>query len=177
MRSEQSLKLQIGLVFKFVAMVMSFECRVTQNERSLMPQISNHSDWCLQGLGELYEEEFVTATTAGASTAVDKQDAVRQEAKNLMKELFGKLDALSHFHYAPKPVIEEMQVRADVPALAMEEVAPQVGCTALAVLAVHAAVPVLHGLSGFAESVQFLSCTTCPSLLRRCSSFGQSEFC
>ena len=81
-----------------------------------------------QGLGELYEEEFVAATTAGASTAVDKQDAVRQEARNLMKDLFGKLDALSHFHYAPKPVIEEMQVRADVPALAMEEVAPQVCC-------------------------------------------------
>lgn len=81
---------------------------------------------CFQGLGELYEEEFVAATTAGASTAVDKQDAVRQEARVLMKDLFGKLDALSHFHYAPKPVIEEMQVRSDVPALAMEEVVPQV---------------------------------------------------
>ena len=82
--------------------------------------------WTAQGLGDVYEEEFVAATVSGASTAVDKQDAVRQEAQNLMKELFGKLDALSHFHYAPKPVIEEMQVRADVPALAMEEVAPQV---------------------------------------------------
>lgn len=70
----------------------------------------------------------MAATTAGASTAVDKQDAVRQEARILMKDLFGKLDALSHFHYAPKPIIEEMQVRADVPALAMEEVAPQVSC-------------------------------------------------
>lgn len=84
-----------------------------------------------QGLGELYEEEFVAATTAGASTAVDKHDAVRREARVLMKELFGKLDALSHFQYAPKPVIEEMQVRADVPALAMEEVAPQVRCIPL----------------------------------------------
>ncbi|KAL3145791.1 hypothetical protein ABBQ38_015168 [Trebouxia sp. C0009 RCD-2024] len=83
-----------------------------------------------KGLGELYEEEFVAATTAGASTAVDKHDAVRREARVLMKELFGKLDALSHFQYAPKPVIEEMQVRADVPALAMEEVAPQVASEA-----------------------------------------------
>lgn len=83
-----------------------------------------------KGLGELYEEDFVAATTAGASTAVDKQDAVRLEARALMKELFGKLDALSHFQYAPKPVIEEMQVRADVPALAMEEVAPQVASEA-----------------------------------------------
>ncbi|KAL3156038.1 hypothetical protein ABBQ32_013026 [Trebouxia sp. C0010 RCD-2024] len=83
-----------------------------------------------KGLGELYEEEFVAATTAGASAAVDKHDAVRLEARVLMKELFGKLDALSHFQYAPKPVIEEMQVRADVPALAMEEVAPQVASEA-----------------------------------------------
>ena len=89
------------------------------------------STFKMQGLGDIYEEEFVAATASGASTAVDKQDAVRQEAKNLMKELFGKLDALSHFHYAPKPVIEEMQVRADVPALAMEEVAPQVGLLAV----------------------------------------------
>ena len=79
----------------------------------------------------MYEDEFVAATASGASTAVDKQDALRQEAKKLMKELFGKLDALSHFHYAPKPVIEEMQVRSDVPALAMEEIAPQVCCCAL----------------------------------------------
>ena len=81
---------------------------------------------CTQGLGEVYEEEYVAATASGATTAVDKQDAVRREAKVLMNELFGKLDALSHFHYAPKPVIEEMQVRADVPALAMEEVGAQV---------------------------------------------------
>ena len=92
----------------------------------------------MQGLGDIYEEEFVAATVSGASTAVDKQDAVRQEAKNLMKDLFGKLGALSHFHYAPKPVIEEMQVRADVPALAMEEVAPQVGMLAMYCIAAQA---------------------------------------
>ena len=83
----------------------------------------------------MYEEEYVAATASGASTAVDKQDAVRQEAKNLLKELFGKLDALSHFQYAPKPIIEEMQVRSDVPALAMEEVAPQVCNLSLVLLA------------------------------------------
>ena len=44
----------------------------------------------------------------------------------LLKSLFARLDALSHFHYAPKPIIEDMRVRAEVPALAMEDVAPQV---------------------------------------------------
>ena len=79
----------------------------------------------LQGLGEVYEEQYVAAAS-GMPQAEDKDNTVRQEARSLMKELFSKLDALSHFHFAPKPVVEEMSVRADVPALAMEEVAPQV---------------------------------------------------
>lgn len=84
----------------------------------------------LQGLGEVYEEEYVAAAH-GVPTAEDKDNTVRKEARTLMKELFAKLDALSHFHFAPKPVVEEMSVRADVPALAMEEVAPQVRMLAL----------------------------------------------
>lgn len=42
----------------------------------------------------------------------------------VFKSLCHKLDALSHFTFAPKPVIEDASVRADVPALAMEEVQP-----------------------------------------------------
>jgi U3 small nucleolar ribonucleoprotein component len=79
----------------------------------------------LQGLGEIYEEEYVAAAAGGATTD-DRDEKVRNEARALVKLLFAKLDALSHFHYAPKPVIEDLSVRADVPALAMEEVAPQV---------------------------------------------------
>lgn len=56
----------------------------------------------------------------------DKDEKARAEAKTLLKALFAKLDALSHFHFAPKPVIEDLTVRREVPALAMEEVAPQV---------------------------------------------------
>ncbi len=81
----------------------------------------------MQGLGEIYEEEFVQATAAVTGTALDdKEEKIRAEARVLTKELFAKLDALSHFQYAPKPVIEDLSVKSDVPALAMEEVAPQV---------------------------------------------------
>ncbi len=79
----------------------------------------------LQGLGEIYEEEFVAAAAGGAA-ATNADEAVRAEARGLIRLLFGKLDALSHNHFAPKPVVEQTSVRGDVPALAMEEVAPQV---------------------------------------------------
>ena len=81
----------------------------------------------LQGLGELYEEQYVSVAT-GVTTMADRQQPVRDEARRLMRELFVKLDSLTHYHFAPKPVLEELQVRSDVPALAMEEVAPQVRC-------------------------------------------------
>lgn len=41
-----------------------------------------------------------------------------------------KLDALSHFQFTPQPTVEELTVKADAPALLMEEVAPQVVSTA-----------------------------------------------
>lgn len=72
----------------------------------------------------MYEEEYVRAKTGNA--AEDKDEATRSQARLLLKGLFAKLDALSHFHFAPKPIIKEMTVQSEVPALAMEEVAPQV---------------------------------------------------
>ncbi|KAK0599191.1 hypothetical protein LWI29_003094 [Acer saccharum] len=41
----------------------------------------------------------------------------------LFKKLCLKLDALSHFHFTPKPVIEDMSIQMNVPTLAMEEIA------------------------------------------------------
>lgn len=63
------------------------------------------------------------ATGAGPE---DKDEAVRREARALAKTLFAKLDALSHFHFVPKPVIQEMAVRQEVPALQLEEIGTQV---------------------------------------------------
>lgn len=81
-----------------------------------------------KGLGELYEEEYLKARAP--TNIVEERDAdAKTEARALLKALFVKLDALSHFHYAPKPVVEEMAVVSEVPALAMEEVAPQVAST------------------------------------------------
>ncbi|PON72209.1 U3 small nucleolar ribonucleoprotein complex, subunit Mpp [Parasponia andersonii] len=76
-----------------------------------------------KGLAEIYEEEYVQKTNI-ASAPLSFVEEEKQEASMLFKKLCLKLDALSHFHFTPKPVIEDMSVQANVPALAMEEIAP-----------------------------------------------------
>nr|CAB3490846.1 unnamed protein product [Digitaria exilis] len=76
-----------------------------------------------KGLAELYEDDY--AQKAGIAPApLSISDELKQQANTLFKRICLKLDALSHFHFAPKPVIEDMSVQANVPALAMEEIAP-----------------------------------------------------
>lgn len=76
-----------------------------------------------KGLGEIYEAEYMQRTGL-ASAPVSSSDALKKEAALLFKRLCVKLDALSHFQFTPKPVIEDMSIQANVPALAMEEIAP-----------------------------------------------------
>lgn len=47
-----------------------------------------------------------------------------QEIHALFKKLSSKLDALSHLGLAAKPVITDLEVKVDAPAIAMEEAAP-----------------------------------------------------
>ncbi|KAH1075531.1 hypothetical protein J1N35_027859 [Gossypium stocksii] len=76
-----------------------------------------------KGLAEVYEEEFVQKTDP-ASAPLTFSDELKKEASMLFKKLCLKLDALSHFHFTPKPVVEDMSIQKNVPALAMEEIAP-----------------------------------------------------
>ncbi|KAF8399673.1 hypothetical protein HHK36_015544 [Tetracentron sinense] len=76
-----------------------------------------------KGLAEIYEEEYVQKTDL-ASAPLSFSDEQKKEASLLFKKLCLKLDALSHFHFTPKPIIEDMSIKANVPALAMEEIAP-----------------------------------------------------
>ena len=98
------------------------------------------------GLGEAYEAEFVARAT-GAS-APDTQEPLRQEARALFKQLVAKLDALASFHFAPKPVVEELAVRSDVAAAAVEEVAPLTVSAASMRTAAEAFAPEARGVPG-----------------------------
>uniref|UniRef100_A0A0E0MC71 Uncharacterized protein n=1 Tax=Oryza punctata TaxID=4537 RepID=A0A0E0MC71_ORYPU len=76
-----------------------------------------------KGLAELYEDDYAQKTDL-APAPLSISDELKNEANTLFKRICLKLDALSHFHFAPKPVIEDMSIQANVPALAMEEIAP-----------------------------------------------------
>lgn len=81
------------------------------------------------GLGELYEREYLKKTVGYDRTADERQteeDAAKEEMKRLFANLCSQLDALSNYHFAPRPVADEADVRnrEDVPAIAMEEVLP-----------------------------------------------------
>ncbi|KAF8047581.1 hypothetical protein N665_2939s0005 [Sinapis alba] len=76
-----------------------------------------------KGLAEVYEEEYAQKSNPSFAPATFS-DELKKEASMLFKKLSLKLDALSHFYFTPKPVIEEMSIQTNVPAIAMEEVAP-----------------------------------------------------
>ncbi|KAE8445286.1 hypothetical protein EG329_013524 [Mollisiaceae sp. DMI_Dod_QoI] len=79
-----------------------------------------------QSLAEIYEEEHVKATNP--DTYVSKTDEkMRKEEKEieaLWKDVSAKLDALSSWHYKPKPAAPSLAVVSDVATIAMEDAQP-----------------------------------------------------
>ncbi|KAG3118734.1 hypothetical protein PI124_g2763 [Phytophthora idaei] len=75
-----------------------------------------------EGLGEIYEKEYMKTAMGFEADDESKQD--QEEIEVMFKSLCWKLDALSNYHFTPKPSVKELQVKPAVPAIAMEEVVP-----------------------------------------------------
>lgn len=79
-----------------------------------------------QSLAEIYEEEHVKS--ANPDTYVSQSDEkLRKEEKEveqMWREVCGKLDALSSWHYRPKPAAPTLTVVSDVATVAMEDAQP-----------------------------------------------------
>ena len=91
-----------------------------------LPEVSQEKSKL--SLGELYEREYLKKAVGYDKTAEEKESE-EDKAKNEMKMLFAnicsKLDALSNYHFAPRPVADEAEVKTQkTPAIAMEEVLP-----------------------------------------------------
>ena len=95
-------------------------------KRGELPEVSQEKSKL--GLGELYEREYLKKAVGYDVDATEKESE-EEKAKNEMKSLFAslcsKLDALSNYHFAPRPLEVEAEVRpVTKPAIAMEEVLP-----------------------------------------------------
>jgi len=82
-----------------------------------------------QSLAEIYEAEHLASTDpTGYTSKSDAKLKKDEEAISaLWAEVSAKLDALSSWHYRPKPPSASINVVADVPTISMEDAQPTVG--------------------------------------------------
>ncbi|PIA16477.1 Mpp10 protein [Coemansia reversa NRRL 1564] len=79
-----------------------------------------------KSLAEEYEQEYM-AQKAGDAFVAENDAKLAESHRNIdsqMRSLFTQLDALSHFHFAPKPATADIEIRTNAPALQMEEKLP-----------------------------------------------------
>jgi U3 small nucleolar RNA-associated protein MPP10 len=95
-------------------------------KRGDLPEVSQEKSKL--GLGVLYEREYMKKALGYDADAVEKEteeEKAKNEIKSLFANLCSKLDALSNYHFAPRPIADEAEIRpVTKPAIAMEEVLP-----------------------------------------------------
>jgi len=79
-------------------------------------------------LGTLYEREYLKKTSGYDVDTTERQSEEEKnkgEIRKLFANLCSRLDALSNYHFAPRPIADEAEVKTvSTPAIAMEEVLP-----------------------------------------------------
>lgn len=60
-----------------------------------------------KGLGELYANDYAKAVLG--ATEVKEADSIKKELQTLWIDLSRRLDALSNFHFTPKPIVKVMR--------------------------------------------------------------------
>ncbi|KAJ2333349.1 U3 snoRNP protein, partial [Coemansia sp. RSA 2681] len=79
-----------------------------------------------KSLAEEYEADYMAQKAGDEFVAEDdaKLAVTHREIDVQFRNLFAQLDALSHFHFTPKPATADIEIRTSAPALQMEEKLP-----------------------------------------------------
>ncbi|PVH80627.1 Mpp10 protein [Cadophora sp. DSE1049] len=79
-----------------------------------------------QSLAEMYEEEHVKSHNPDTYVSKSDEKLRKEEAEieGLWKDVSAKLDALSSWHYKPKPAAPSLTVVSDVATISMEDAQP-----------------------------------------------------
>lgn len=81
-----------------------------------------------KGLAEEYEEEHLKKTDPNYVDVKDeKLKKEHREIEALWRDVSSKLDALSSWHYKPKPAGSNLEIRTDAAAITMEDARPTAG--------------------------------------------------
>jgi U3 small nucleolar RNA-associated protein MPP10 len=79
-------------------------------------------------LSQVYEQEYIkqreTQEAAGDVGHPQEEPPEHHVVRAMMASLFSMLDALSNFHFTPKPPAPEVKIVSNLPAITLEEVAP-----------------------------------------------------
>ena len=95
-------------------------------KRGKIPELSDQKS--KQGLADEYEADLLARTDPNyVDTRTEALKAQHKAIEGLWAAVSSQLDALSNWHYKPKPAAASLEVRVDVPTVAMEDARPTAG--------------------------------------------------
>jgi len=103
------------------------ERKIEVKEKEYKPKRQLSQEKSELGLAEVYEREYVNKVLKDGDEEADLREELNEEhaeIATMFANLCFKLDALSNFHFTPKPIREDATIRSNTPAISMEEVLP-----------------------------------------------------